>query len=244
MAVERIYYMKFEIKDMEDTLKLQKNIDRREIRYEISTSQMEHDAADKEHNKIQASYTLEGTVLENVKSIKYLGVTITSDLKWNSHIRNVCSKANRTLGFLRRNLFSCPQDVKEAAYKSLVRPILEYGSTVWDPHFNGLNDELDVQSVARFVTRNYSYVTGSLTGILEELKWETLQKRRKDNRLILLYKGLKGKARIPIDDLIPKNRRCRNQHSMVFQIPSASKDAYEKSFFPQTNKFSIPGKSS
>ena len=88
---------------------------------------------------------------------------------------------------------------------------------------------------ARFVTRNYSYETGSMSGILEELKWETLQKRRKDNRLILMYKGLKGKARIPTDDLIPKNRRCRNQHSMVFQIPSASKDSYyKKSFFPQT----------
>ena len=36
------------------------------------------------------------------------------------------------------------------------------------------------------------------------------------------------------DDLIPKNRRCRNQHSLVFQIPTASKDAYKKSFFPQT----------
>ena len=151
----------------------------------------------------------------------------------------MCSKANRTLGFLRfrfrRNLFSFPQDVKEAAYKSMVRPILEYGSTVWDPHCNGLNDELEnVQKcAARFVTRNYSYETGSMTGILEELKWETLQKRRKDNRLILLYKGLKGKARIPTDDLIPKNRRCRN-NSLVFQIPTASKDAYKKSFFPQT----------
>ena len=79
---------------------------------------MQHDAADKNHNKIQASYTLDGT--ENVESIKYLGVTITSDFKWNSHIRKGCSKANRTLGFLRRNLISCPQDVKEAAYKSMV----------------------------------------------------------------------------------------------------------------------------
>ena len=39
----------------------------------------------KKHNKIQALYTPDGTVLENVESIKYLGVTITSDLKWNSH---------------------------------------------------------------------------------------------------------------------------------------------------------------
>ena len=73
-----------------------------------------------------------------------------------------------------------------------------------------------------------------MSGILEELKWETLQKRRKDNRLILMYKGLKGKARIPTDDLIAMNRRCRNQHSMVFQMPSASKDSYKKSFLPQT----------
>ena len=230
-----------EIKDIEDTLKLQKDIDRLGIwarkwgmRFQpVKCNMMQ---LTNKHNKIQASYTLEGTVLENVDSIKYLGVTITSDLKWNSHIRNVCSKANRTLGFLRRNLFSCPKDVKEAAYKSMVRPILEYGSTDWDPHYNGLNDELEnVQKrAARFVTRNYSYETGSMTGILEELKWETLQKRRKDNRLILLYKGLKGKARIPTDDLIPKNRRCRNQHSLVFQIPSASIDAYLKSFFPKT----------
>ena len=49
--------------------------------------------------KIHASYTLEGTDLENVESIKYLGVTITSDLRWNTCVSNVCTKANRTLGF-------------------------------------------------------------------------------------------------------------------------------------------------
>ena len=87
---------------------------------------------------------------------------------------------------------------------------------------------------ARFVTGNYVFETGSMTGILGQLKWESLKKRRKDSRLILLYKGLKGKARIPTDDLIPKNRRCRNQHSLAFQIPSASKEAYKSSFFPQT----------
>ena len=84
------------------------------------------------------------------------------------------------------------------------------------------------------MTRNYVYETGSMTGILGQLKWETLKKRRKDNRLILLYKGLKGKARIPTDDLIPKARRGRNQHSLAFQIPSASKDVFKYSFLTQT----------
>ena len=69
---------------------------------------------------------------------------------------------------------------------------------------------------------------------LGQLKWESLKKRRKDNRLILLYKGLKGKASVPTDDLIPKTRRCRNQHSMAFQTPIANTDVYKGSFFPQT----------
>ena len=83
----------------------------------------------------------------------------------------------------------------------MVRPILEYGSSVWDPHTGKLQEELEkVQNRAgRFVTRNYVYETGSMTGILGQLKWESLyKKRRKDNRLILLYKGLKGRFKMPI----------------------------------------------
>ena len=41
--------------------------------------------------------------------------------------------SNRILGFLMRNLYSCPQEVKEVANKGLVRPVLDYGSSVWDP---------------------------------------------------------------------------------------------------------------
>ena len=75
------------------------------------------------------------------------------DLKWNTHVSNacteanitlgVCTKANRTLDFLRRNLSSCPQDVKKTAYKGLVRPILEYASPVWDPPGIVVQEELE-----------------------------------------------------------------------------------------------------
>ena len=138
----------------------------------------------------------------NAYPVKYDGhayaiqyVTITNDLKWNTHIRNISTKANITLSFLRRTLFSCPQKVKEAAYKGMVRPILEYESSVSDPRTNKLQEELEkVQNRAeRFVTRNYVYETGSMTGILGQLKWESRMKRIKDIRLILLYKGLKDK---------------------------------------------------
>ena len=80
-----------------------------------------------------------------------------------------------------------------------VRPLLEYVSSVWDPHTHGLQEELEkVQNrAARFVTGNYVFQTGSMTGILGQLKCESLKKRRKDSRLILLYKDLKSKTRIP-----------------------------------------------
>ena len=85
--------------------------------------------------KINASYNLGGTVLDNVENIKYmyLGITITNDLKWNTRISTICTKANRILGFLKRNLSAYPQDVKESAYKGLVCPVLEYCSSVWYP---------------------------------------------------------------------------------------------------------------
>ena len=84
------------------------------------------------------------------------------------------------------------------------------------------------------MTRNYKYETGSMTGILGQLKWEFLKKRRKDNKFIQLYKDLKGKASIPTDDLIPKARRGRNQHSNALQTPIVNTDVYQYSFFPKT----------
>ena len=133
-------------------------------------------------------------------------------------------------------LIFLPQEVKEPAYKGLVRPVLDYSSSVWDPPGVDLQEELErVQKrAARFVIDNYNYETGSMSGIHWQLKWESLKKRRKNNRLILLYKGLKGKASVPTDDLIPKTRRCRNQHFMAFQTPIANTDVYKGSFFPQT----------
>ena len=133
-----------------------------------------------------------------------------------------------------------PQEVKKAAYIGLVCPVLDYGSLIWDPpppprcSSPGRIRESMQKRTARFVTGNYNYETGRMTGILGQLKWESLKKRRKDNRHILLYKGLKGKASVPADDLIPKTRHCRNQHSMAFQTYIASTDIYKGSFFPQT----------
>ena len=75
-----------------------------------------------------------------------------------------------------------------------------------------------------------------MTGILEQLKWESLKKKRKYSRLIMLYKGLKGADSIPTNDFVPPNRRARNHHSLAFQTPLAGTDIYKSSFFPPDYK--------
>ena len=91
---------------------------------------------------IVREYQLHGHTLEAVKSAKYIGCTISADLKWNEHIRNICNNANTTIGFLKRNLNINNSKIKETAYKSLVRPSVEYASSVWDPyHQNNKHNE-------------------------------------------------------------------------------------------------------
>ena len=84
--------------------------------------------------QIVYGYTLHNQVLENVSSAKYLGVKITDDLEWGQHINGITNKATKTLGFLRRNLTFAPKETKAAAYKTLVRPKLEYAAPVWMPY--------------------------------------------------------------------------------------------------------------
>ena len=84
--------------------------------------------------KIVSQYTIHSVPLSESQSSKYLGVTIDPKLTWADHQSRIINKANSTLSFLRRNTSACPPKVKNTVYKTFVRPILEYGSVVWDPH--------------------------------------------------------------------------------------------------------------
>ena len=63
-------------------------------------------------------YTFCGVELEQVDDITYLGITLTSKLKWDQHVSTVSSKASQVLGVVRRNLHNCPRSVREMAYKT------------------------------------------------------------------------------------------------------------------------------
>ena len=83
---------------------------------------------------LQSQYTLHGQFLESVDSAKYLSVNISLDLNWNHQINEITGKTNGTLGFVKRNVKTKNEAVKELAYKTLARPQVEYASSVWNPH--------------------------------------------------------------------------------------------------------------
>ena len=80
--------------------------------------------------QILFDYTLHQQKLEQVQSSKYLGLTITDNLDWGQHVLEISCKATKTMGFLRRNLALAPRHTKEVAYKTLVRPQLEYAAPI------------------------------------------------------------------------------------------------------------------
>ena len=139
------------------------------------------------HSPIVTNYILHGQALKNVKSAKYFGITITSDLKWNTYIDNIRAKANKTLGFVKRNVGTRQTPIKTKEYQALVRPTLEYCTCVWDPYTQGGVRELESvqRRAARYCLYRY-HNTSSMTDMLNFLNWKTLEERRTISRLIML----------------------------------------------------------
>ena len=184
----------------------------------------------------QTTYTLHGHQLEVVDRGKYLGITINQDLQWTCHIYNTIGKATRSLGFLRRNLGRCKPTVKATAYRTLIRPSIEYASSVWDPHQTTVIRDLEQvqRRAARFVFNQYTDTSpGCVTNLLEQLEWDSLQHRRTKHRLVLCYKVRNHLVDIdPAKYFTPGDSRTRGGHR--YRQPRTNKDTYRHSFFPRS----------
>ena len=121
-------------------------------------------------NIIQSTYTIHNHKLQTTNTAKYLGIHIHSTLNWNTHITKTAQRANTTSAFLHRNIRTCPRKTKHLAYTTLVRPILEYASIIWDPHTASNINKLETvqRRSARHIMHNYSR-HASVTTMLQHL---------------------------------------------------------------------------
>ena len=182
------------------------------------------------------NYILNGHQLKHVSDAKYLGITFTNDMRWNQHIDNITAKANKTLHFLQRNVqISCPR-LKTTAYQTLVRPTLEYATTVWDPHTKGniYKIEMVQRRAARYVLHRY-HNRSSVGEMLQHLNWPLLEVRRQHQRLAMLYKIHHGMVAVnKAQYLTPAARTSRHTHRSSYLVNEASTDYIRQSFFLRT----------
>ena len=105
---------------------------------------------------------------------------------------SVVLKASKTLNFIKQNLYMCSKEVKEAAYLTLVRPCLEYASSVWDPYQLYLiylisSIEKIQRRAARWTLSDYNRYS-SVSNMLKQLQWSSLEMQRSDPHLCMLYR--------------------------------------------------------
>ena len=177
-------------------------------------------------------YKLHNIELKSAKHSKYLGVTISEDFSWNKHIANTSAKAFNTLKFIQRNIQTSNKKIKETAYKTYVRPQLEYCNTIWHPWQEKLSHSIErvQRAAARYVMNDYSRHS-SVTSMLETLKWQTLEQRRNYSSLIMLFKISHGLVIVDHHHLIPTVRKPYN-----FVLPQSRTNFHAMSFFPRSIK--------
>ena len=183
---------------------------------------------------ISFSYSIHNTTLDNVPYTKYLGVTIQSNLKWDIHVIQASAKVTRSLNVLKKNLKST-RGVHERAYKSLVRPQIEYSTSVWSPWL--AKDKVQLEQVqcwaAHYVCNTYSRHS-SVTDMLNRLEWESLESCRKTMHLCMFYKAYYNLAVFPLLDYASLATTCMCSHNIKFLVPHCNKDIYRYSFLPST----------
>ena len=158
-------------------------------------------------------YQLEHRVLKHVDAAKYLGILIEKTLSFSDHILDITTKANRKLGFLKRNLRNTPPEVRKIAYVSLVRSSLEYGSTIWDPL--GKERKKDIEKIQnraiRWIFDKRPRERCSVTALRKQANLQTLELCREHQRLCLFYKMVHGDIIVTTEDvgLEPGDERTR-----------------------------------
>jgi ribonucleases P/MRP protein subunit RPP40 len=240
-ADDSLLYRK--ITSEEDIIQLQKDLEEVILwcntwHMTLNLDKCEHMNVTSKHASSNAEYTLDQHHLTKVKDYKYLGLHISDNLSWSKHINYVTNKANKVLYVTKLALARSTQKVKETAYKSIVRPLVEYSSSVWDPYYANQIDSVEMiqRKAARFCLNRYQKMD-SVTDMLQQLNWKPLASRRKASRLAAFSKVFNRDE--SLDDLsslviqAPYNG-LRNANPLRIQSLTCRKNIGHYSFIPRS----------
>ena len=181
---------------------------------------------------------LNGVPLKQVKQECYLGMVLASNMSWKEHIHRSTAKASKKIGILYNMKDKLSRSAKTVYYTSFIRPLLEYGSAVFDNCTAFESHSLErVQRRAAVLCTGAFRRTSSIL-LLNEVGWNTLTNRRKDAKLILMFKIIKGLTPSYLTDLIPPQVQSTTHYPLRnrthFRVPLARTQLNNNSFIPAT----------
>ena len=181
---------------------------------------------------------LNGENVREVKTHKHLGLTFNSDLTWSDHIGHLVVKASKCVGLLRNICRDVPRQCLEILYKSMIRPILEYGNIIYDGSPDTVTSRLENTQRQAALTCTGAYRHTNHETLLNELAWPSLTKRRKNHRLNVMFKIQNGLTPPYLSNICPPLTRERTNYNLRtgtnITIPPLRTTTYQKSFLPNT----------
>ena len=183
------------------------------------------------------TYQLGSTTLSRVEKEKDLGVTMTGNLSWDSHIYEITAKANKLLGLLKRTCpFLTDVSVRRTLYLSLVKSNLCYACEVWSPYI--FSQKTKIERVQRRATRwilKAGKGDSSYNERLVDLNLLPLCYDREIKDLMLFYKALYGISDLNVHNYVSfvthnHSRLCRNPN-LLLKTPLCKTTTYQNSYF-------------
>ena len=122
-------------------------------------------------------------------NLKDLGIYIDQELSFDKHMNSAVNKANRILAIARKTFYHIDQDMFMLIYKGLIRPYLEYATSVWSSHL--MKHIEDIENVQRRATKQIPGISHlPYNKRLKKLNLPTLSFRRARGDMIQVFKLL------------------------------------------------------
>jgi hypothetical protein len=183
-------------------------------------------------------YHIAGTEIATVETQRDLGITVSSDWKFSTHVANISANARQTLGCIRRTFVSRRPEILVPLFRSLVIPKLEFSPCAFDVYLQKDKDELE--KVFRLFVKMFPHLRGlSFDQKLKQLRLESPVKRREDHDLRQFHAIFVGEGRcgIQFDDFFKLREgkaSLRNYHPNNVAVPRTHVNARTHSFVPRS----------
>ena len=147
--------------------------------------------------------SFDNSVVDEVSNHKHLGIVLSNDLGWASHIDEICAKAVRRLDVIQSFKFKLDRNALERFYMSFVLPIMEYGDVVWARSLDCDLEKLDKVHIHAMRIFTGATERSNINAMYEDLGWVSLSRRRLIHRLTLFYKITNNMTPQYLADIVP-----------------------------------------